>query len=174
MSMDSLSPFGKGGFNGYIFASNNPVMYQDPSGHTAQSVVGAVMTGITLVLSLLFIFSLPFSPAAAIGVGMAISGNLSVGSQVAGANGQEESSKALGIISGVIGVGTGIASAAVGVMGAGVGIAIGAAAVSSFCSDSDFGCRRGGVRYDECSVLLWVCVGTNSWVCGRACGKRGC
>ena len=38
MSQDTLSPFGKGGFNGYLFASNNPIMHQDPSGHFSMSV----------------------------------------------------------------------------------------------------------------------------------------
>ena len=35
MSQDSLSPYGKGGFNGYIYATNNPIMRHDPSGHSA-------------------------------------------------------------------------------------------------------------------------------------------
>lgn len=33
ISQDSLSPFGKGGLNGYAFANNNPFNYTDPSGH---------------------------------------------------------------------------------------------------------------------------------------------
>ena len=33
MAQDSMSPFDKGGINGYIFSSNNPIMKFDPSGH---------------------------------------------------------------------------------------------------------------------------------------------
>ena len=40
MNQDSLSPFGKGGFNGYLFTNNNPIMYQDPSGHSAWDWIG--------------------------------------------------------------------------------------------------------------------------------------
>ena len=37
MSQDSMSPFSKGGLNGYVFSANNPVMSYDPSGHFAIS-----------------------------------------------------------------------------------------------------------------------------------------
>jgi RHS repeat-associated protein len=33
MSYDSMSPFSKGGINGYSFGNNNPIMFGDPSGH---------------------------------------------------------------------------------------------------------------------------------------------
>ncbi|WP_192483361.1 MULTISPECIES: RHS repeat domain-containing protein [Cysteiniphilum] len=33
MQYDSMSPFDKGGINGYSYALNNPIMYKDPSGH---------------------------------------------------------------------------------------------------------------------------------------------
>jgi RHS repeat-associated protein len=33
-SPDSLSPFGKGGLNGYAYCGGDPVNYQDPTGHT--------------------------------------------------------------------------------------------------------------------------------------------
>ena len=32
MAYDSMSPFEKGGVNGYVYGANNPVMYSDPSG----------------------------------------------------------------------------------------------------------------------------------------------
>ena len=51
ISEDSLSPFGKGGFNGYLFTNNNPIMYQDPSGHLPQWL-GYLAFGVTALLSL--------------------------------------------------------------------------------------------------------------------------
>ena len=33
MGHDSLSPFARGGINGYVFVKNNPIMQFDPSGH---------------------------------------------------------------------------------------------------------------------------------------------
>jgi RHS repeat-associated protein len=49
MSQDSMSPFSKGGFNGYIFAHNNPIMHQDPSGHMSTNFwinIGAILGAI--------------------------------------------------------------------------------------------------------------------------------
>ena len=49
MSQDSMSPFSKGGFNGYIFARNNPIMHQDPSGHMSTNFwinIGAILGAI--------------------------------------------------------------------------------------------------------------------------------
>ncbi|ODS24679.1 hypothetical protein AB835_02050 [Candidatus Endobugula sertula] len=38
-TMDSLSPFGKGGLNGYAYALGNPVNMGDPTGHTGESLL---------------------------------------------------------------------------------------------------------------------------------------
>ena len=35
LQMDSMSPFGRGGLNGYEYALDNPIAYGDPSGHYA-------------------------------------------------------------------------------------------------------------------------------------------
>ena len=46
MSQDSMSPFDKGGVNGYVFSSNNPIMMSDPTGHMsfwANMGIGLVM-----------------------------------------------------------------------------------------------------------------------------------
>ncbi len=47
MSRDSMSPFDKGGLNGYVFADNNPVMRFDPTGHIValQQIISGVITG---------------------------------------------------------------------------------------------------------------------------------
>ncbi|MFM8330105.1 MAG: RHS repeat domain-containing protein [Candidatus Methylumidiphilus sp.] len=36
LQMDSMSPFGRGGLNGYAYALNNPIAYWDPTGHYAK------------------------------------------------------------------------------------------------------------------------------------------
>ena len=36
ISYDALSPFNQGGLNGYTFANNNPMVFEDPNGHMAQ------------------------------------------------------------------------------------------------------------------------------------------
>ncbi len=41
MAQDSMSPFDKGGLNGYVFARNNPIMAFDPSGHSVASDIEA-------------------------------------------------------------------------------------------------------------------------------------
>ncbi len=39
MAQDSMSPFDKGGINGYVFARNNPIMAYDPTGHFSWSAL---------------------------------------------------------------------------------------------------------------------------------------
>lgn len=43
MAEDSLSPFAKGGINGYVFANNNPIMLFDPSGHISTGLASLLM-----------------------------------------------------------------------------------------------------------------------------------
>ncbi|WP_440993482.1 RHS repeat-associated core domain-containing protein [Cysteiniphilum litorale] len=49
MQYDSMSPFDKGGINGYTYALNNPIMYKDPSGHFSiiAMAIAMVVTAIT-------------------------------------------------------------------------------------------------------------------------------
>ncbi|WP_440994394.1 RHS repeat-associated core domain-containing protein [Cysteiniphilum litorale] len=56
MAYDNMSPFDKGGINGYIYP-NNPIAYSDPTGHfwgwiagTIGAVVGAVVGAVTGVI----------------------------------------------------------------------------------------------------------------------------
>jgi len=46
MSQDSMSPFDKGGINGYVFANNNPIMKFDPSGHYSTSNLWLNIAGV--------------------------------------------------------------------------------------------------------------------------------
>lgn len=49
---DSLSPFGKGGLNAYMYCSGDPVNRRDPSGHDWQDIANglAVVGGIAMML----------------------------------------------------------------------------------------------------------------------------
>ena len=167
MSMDSLSPFGKGGFNGYIFASNNPVMYQDPSGHTAKS---SAMSGGSMGIGIFLLCLIPFSFFSVIGLGMVVSSATGMASQATAGN--EGASKALGIISGVVGIGTGVAATVVGIAGAvlGIGALAAAAAAGTASALSVAGAVGGAVSaaFSTGSVL----AGTGSFVAGLT-GKNG-
>ena len=56
MRHDSESPFGKGGINGYNFASNNPIANYDPTGHSTLGIIlgslGIVASTLGTILSL--------------------------------------------------------------------------------------------------------------------------
>ncbi len=82
MAQDSMSPFEKGGINGYVFASNNPVMLFDPSGHFSMSTADWIGMGVSVGLGgLLGLATGGLSlPAMAIANGL---GNIAIGSVVA-------------------------------------------------------------------------------------------
>ena len=108
MSMDSASPFGKGGFNGYIFARNNPVMYGDPSGHmpkwlsTVLDIVGEIGSVATIVVG-----AVTANPGViALGIAGTTSASLSVASGIEGNQGHKKAAEGLGIASAVIGLPT--------------------------------------------------------------------
>ncbi|ODS23332.1 hypothetical protein AB835_09250 [Candidatus Endobugula sertula] len=48
-TMDSLSPFGKGGFNGYTYGLNNPINTTDPSGHFVVALLLTLMDVVAAV-----------------------------------------------------------------------------------------------------------------------------
>ncbi|WHN66491.1 RHS repeat-associated core domain-containing protein [Cysteiniphilum sp. QT6929] len=53
MQYDSMSPFDKGGINGYSYALNNPIMYKDPSGHfgIAALAISILITAVTTTVN---------------------------------------------------------------------------------------------------------------------------
>ena len=93
MSQDTLSPFAKGGFNGYLFASNNPIMHQDPSGHMSSNFWLNIVAGIVGVVSTVLA---PFSGGSSVAIGAAmLSGVLGTASGITGAVGEGIHNKAL-------------------------------------------------------------------------------
>ena len=60
MSQDSMSPFAKGGINGYVFANNNPIMQFDPSGHFSITAwVGVIATIANLANLIISVATVP-------------------------------------------------------------------------------------------------------------------
>ncbi len=110
MSMDSASPFGKGGFNGYIFAKNNPVMYGDPSGHIpswlgwALDIVGEVAGVAMIVLG-----TITENPGlVALGIGTVTSASLDIASRIEAKQGHKKAALGLSISSVIVGIATAI------------------------------------------------------------------
>ena len=117
MSMDSASPFGKGGFNGYIFAKNNPVMFGDPSGHIP-SWLGWVMSGLAIIGGIALtvggvVSGNPLMVAA--GVGSIVSGSLSIAATIEANQGHKKAAQGLGISAAVVGFASAVAGSALSV-----------------------------------------------------------
>ncbi len=67
MSQDTMSPFDQGGKNGYIFATNNPIMVFDPTGHFSMNFwlnVGGLSGSIPAIVGAFFGKSMALSVAA--------------------------------------------------------------------------------------------------------------
>ena len=86
MSQDSMSPFDKGGINGYVFGGNNPIMMSDPSGHFSFSSLipntpagwlgfgASMLAGGALALALEPFLAAPISIEAGIALSAGIAG----------------------------------------------------------------------------------------------------
>ena len=122
MSMDSISPFGKGGVNGYIFARNNPIMYGDPSGHMPQWLswtmvgVGFLMAALATIAtagaasgSIAAMAGVTTGQTVALGVvagGSAAASGLSTASIIEANQGHKAVAQGLGIAGGAVGIAT--------------------------------------------------------------------
>jgi hypothetical protein len=129
--MDSLSPFGAGGTNGYQFGQNNPIVYIDPTGHLTWQAGLAIALAIFAFLLSFFTFGAAGAGAAIIavtaGIGALLAGtsaSLGIGAAVEREQGHIELANRLDQASLV----TGLASTATGygfldalVLGAGAG-----------------------------------------------------
>ncbi len=132
MSMDSASPFGKGGFNGYIFAKNNPVMYGDPSGHIptwlgwALDIVGEV-AGVAMIVGGAVTGN---AWLVALGIGTVTSSSLNIASRIEAKQGHKKAALGLGISAAIVGVATAIGGSVESITSAANSIASAASTLS--------------------------------------------
>ncbi|RDB35942.1 MAG: hypothetical protein DCC88_07395 [Spirobacillus cienkowskii] len=100
---DVHSPFGKGGINGYIFANNNPIMFQDPTGESATS---AALLGVGVTASIVGIALSFFTFGASLG--WSVAGLTAMASQAT----TQFALATTGLVTGIASGATGIASSA--------------------------------------------------------------
>ena len=83
MSYDNLSPFDKGGINGYSFAKNNPIMFSDPSGHMSVGGWIGMIFGIVASIALAVVVSVVTAGAASLGAAAAVALEIESGTAAA-------------------------------------------------------------------------------------------